>query len=274
MTTRMKKTSKAQLLHYLINAVKAPVSRRRYFLLSPPWVCSNKIFDKKSRELIRLESRGAADYGTIVQVYLDQEYDLTGISRSIALKEEFHAIKSGSERPLILDCGANIGAASTYLAMHWPETVIWALEPSLQNCAIAEKNLPDGSRLIHGAIGSVDGAGAIENPSASPNAFRVRSGDSMEGAEIVKIVSMPTLLTEAARAGLKPFILKVDIEGAEEAMFADGKSWLADWPVLLIELHDWMLPGSAVSRNVLRAISQTNRDVIIKNNTLISLRNA
>jgi len=40
-----------------------------------------------------------------------------------------------------------------------------------------------------------------------------------------------------------------------------------------VELHDWMLPGSASSASLLKAISDAKRDVVIVGSTLVSLSN-
>jgi hypothetical protein len=57
-------------------------------------------------------------------------------------------------------------------------------------------------------------------------------------------------------------ILKIDIEGGEQDLFSGDVSWLPLMPIVIVELHDWMLPGQAVARNFLRAISVLDFDFV------------
>lgn len=84
---------------------------------------------------------------------------------------------------------------------------------------------------------------------------------------------MQSIMKQIWAAGCKPFILKIDIEGAESELFQDVEQWLGDWPVVMVEIHDWMLPGSASSANVLKAFAEHGRDVIIRGSTLVAIRN-
>jgi hypothetical protein len=43
--------------------------------------------------------------------------------------------------------------------------------------------------------------------------------------------------------------------------------------VIIIELHDWMLPGTANSQNCLKALSGTNRDFVFYGENVFSIRN-
>ena len=44
--------------------------------------------------------------------------------------------------------------------------------------------------------------------------------------------------------------------------------------MLIIELHDWMLPGACNSKNFLRAISQYDRDFVHIAENIFSLKTA
>jgi FkbM family methyltransferase len=209
----------------------------------------------------------------MIQIFYNEEYNLNHLLRLRELNEWFAAIKSRGDKALILDCGANIGLASKYLATEWHGAVVWAVEPSRRNAELAQSNLPEGARLVLGAIGPEDGACYIANPDANPNAYRISTSKEAVGHQSVPMISMSTFIKEAHSGGLEPFILKVDIEGAESALFENANDWLHRWPVLMIELHDWMLPKSASSSAVLKAIAEARRDVVLNGNTLVSLRN-
>jgi hypothetical protein len=78
----------------------------------------------------------------------------------------------------------------------------------------------------------------------------------------VRIVSVPQILDDFPPEKYSPLILKIDIEGGEKELFSGDVGWLDRIPLLIIELHDWLLPGEANSQNFLRAISSFNFDFV------------
>ena len=83
-------------------------------------------------------------------------------------------------------------------------------------------------------------------------------------------VSIPELV-DASKA--TPFLLKIDIEGAEEELFSQNTDRLAAFPLIIIELHDWMLPGRASSRPFLRWHAEQDRDFVLAGENVFSVRN-
>jgi hypothetical protein len=71
-----------------------------------------------------------------------------------------------------------------------------------------------------------------------------------------------------------PFMAKIDIEGFEDILFSSDTEWVQRFPVIVIELHDWMIPGKATSNNFLRTIAQYDRDLLFRGENVISLANA
>jgi hypothetical protein len=84
---------------------------------------------------------------------------------------------------------------------------------------------------------------------------------------------MNTLLKQQRFNDTTPFIVKIDIEGFEENLFEKNTEWLDKFPLLIIELHDWMIPKSANSQNFLRCVSKLNRDFIYINENVFSIKN-
>ena len=70
-----------------------------------------------------------------------------------------------------------------------------------------------------------------------------------------------------------PFIVKVDIEGGEEDLFSGSTEWVSVTPVLIVELHDWLLTKSASSRKFLQCISQLDRDFVYIGEDVFSISN-
>jgi hypothetical protein len=61
-----------------------------------------------------------------------------------------------------------------------------------------------------------------------------------------------------------PFIIKIDIEGGEQNLFRSDTDWMERFKVIVIEMHDWLLPFQDTSRNALRALSRSGRDYLHK----------
>ena len=71
------------------------------------------------------------------------------------------------------------------------------------------------------------------------------------------------LLTKASCGrSRRLFITKIDIEGFEDDLFSSNTDWIDDCLLLIIELHDWMMPKTANSNNFLKAISAKKRDFV------------
>ncbi len=67
-------------------------------------------------------------------------------------------------------------------------------------------------------------------------------------------------------------VAKIDIEGFENELFSANTDWVDDVQALVVETHDWMLPGQAVANNLLSVISQKPRDFVIHGEHIISFR--
>jgi FkbM family methyltransferase len=173
--------------------------------------------------------------------------------------------------PLIIDLGANTGLASLYFAVEFPTATVIGVEPDAENAATARRNLEGYTAvtIVEGGIAAVDGRAEVLNPGGGNWSYRTELTET--GA--VPMFSMKSLLGKHGRAYLVPFIVKIDIEGFESDLFSKDTEWIDLFPILIIELHDWMLPRSASSGNFLREISCRNRDFIYIGENVFSISN-
>jgi hypothetical protein len=88
------------------------------------------------------------------------------------------------------------------------------------------------------------------------------------GEKSVRTISVPSVLNDAACADTIPLLIKIDIEGGEQFLFASNTDWLGLFPLIIIELHDWMLPWSGNSRNFFRRIAEYEFDVVHRGENL------
>jgi hypothetical protein len=66
-------------------------------------------------------------------------------------------------------------------------------------------------------------------------------------------------------------IAKIDIEGFESDLFAADTDWIDQTTVLIIEPHDWMLPGQGSSRTF-RAAMGPEFDMLVSGENLVFVR--
>lgn len=138
---------------------------------------------------------------------------------------------------LIIDGGANVGYASVLLANLYPEAVIIAVEPNTENFRIAQENCRayPNVRLVQGGIWSSDAHLAIVNPDAQSWAFVVNE----VSADVPGAMCGYSIAALMAMSGLDHIdVLKLDIEGAEEAIFAHpDRSWIDHVTTIIVETH-------------------------------------
>ena len=149
----------------------------------------------------------------------------------------------GREPRLILDCGANVGYASILFAKKYPTTKILAIEPDESNFKTLCENLRrfKNVKCLKAAIWGLEKDLRIMNPNTGARSFRVEEVEANYNAQL-KGLTIDRLLFESQEEIID--ILKIDIEGAEREIFKNGTPyWLKRTRILLIELHDFIVPG-------------------------------
>lgn len=120
---------------------------------------------------------------------------------------------------------------------------------------------------FHGAIADVDGELIFQDPGRSDWGFMTKAlTEADQGLDLkrVKSISPASILAHPSTQNTNPLILKIDIEGGEDALFQGDTGWLNQFPLVIIELHDWMLPFSGSSTNFIKAIAQYDFDFVQK----------
>lgn len=166
-----------------------------------------------------------ADVHAFWQVFIAREYD----------------IPVAFEPRLIVDAGAHVGLASVYFLQRFPHARLIAIEPDRGNADLLERNLAGCARasVCRAALWPHATELRIVDPLADTWSFRVTAGAGGGGA--VGSVTMPQLMAEHGDVD----ILKLDIEGAEGALFAADAGWLSRVRMVIIELHERHAPGCA-----------------------------
>lgn len=132
----------------------------------------------------------------------------------------------------LVDLGANIGLTSLWLAKHYPIKRVIAVEASPANASLARKNLEqNGIRadVIAAAVGPMDGTVRF-NLHADSNLGSIDPG----GTE-VPMISMAKVLERVPDQAID--LLKMDIEGGEQALLDGDLAWLRNTRAIIAEFH-------------------------------------
>lgn len=251
---------------------------RSEFVFRPRWLGMPEHYEIHIRSLdggfeanVRMR-RGSSDLRTFRQIFLKRDYDLRRLARGADVAAIYASIVDHGV-PLILDLGANIGLASLYFAKNWPRARIISVEPARDNYLLMCDNIAAHSSIqpVHAAVAVRTGAVRIADPGEGAWAYRTETATpGSDGA--IAALSVPDLLMMAPAC--VPFIAKIDIEGFEKDLFATNTEWVSKFPILVVELHDWMFPRSASSRSFLRTISQLDRDFVTSGENIFSISNS
>jgi FkbM family methyltransferase len=205
------------------------------------------------------------DQGVIEQIFQNQDYSILHWQQGKKLLD-YHNEQSKMRRSLIIDAGANIGASAVYFSNVYSNAVIFTIEPDVDNFHLLEVNT-NGLNIFNfnGAIADIDGELLLEDPGRSDWGFMTKhlnESDKTSNFKKIKSISPASILSHSATLNTNPLILKIDIEGGEDALFKGDTDCLSKFPLIIIELHDWILPFSGSSRNFIKFIAQHDFDLV------------
>lgn len=243
----------------IVFALQMKTSKKRFWLYNGAWGF-RQFFHRGS----------VADIGVIYQIFKVEDYALRRLKRGDELLQRYTNMIQEGKKPLILDLGSNIGASVVWFAEHFKGCHIVALEPDRENFQLLEKNTYGlDVDLYPAAIGADDGLVTLIDPGNGEWGYQTQVSDSGE----CQMISLTRLLNQKKSEGYSPFIVKIDIEGGEANLFSSSIDWVDRFPILIIELHDWLLPNQAISHNFIKCISQHDRDFVHIGENVFSIKN-
>jgi len=207
--------------------------------------------------------KSIGDHSIFWQCIVQVQYRFQDFPQSKTLYQHYdQAIQSNNEL-LIIDCGANIGLSVVWFAIAFPKATIFAIEPDDENYQLLLKNTQHlGSRVkcLQGAVWNNAESVQIMNPDSGSASFQVgeapdNSSNSVAAYTIDKICEL---------AGVdSPFIVKIDIEGAQKGLFESHTEWVSKTNLITLELDDWLLPWQGTSRPFFSCVSQHPFDYLL-----------
>ncbi|HRO47097.1 FkbM family methyltransferase [Agriterribacter sp.] len=171
-------------------------------------------------------------------------------------KKVYHLPRQYKLKPeIVVDLGANTGMASLFFSVYYSTPGIYSVEADKHNVDILLSNLSAevsaGSvNVMHAAIYNEDTTVYMQVKEKAYNTAIAREVTGMP----VRAICMDTLYAMFKLDKID--LLKIDIEGSEEALFSENTGWLDKVNMIVMEIH-------AVSyRSTCEAILRNNGFVI------------
>jgi FkbM family methyltransferase len=234
----------------------------------PPYLQRTRL-TCNGRRIAVLHRRTFADQSAIDQCFRDRQYDLPNGAHGAFLLDIYNQILASGRQPLIIDCGSNIGASVLWFSTRYPKAHILAVEPAPDNFELLQLNCAHlDTDLRKAGVAAEDGFAHLADPGEGSLAYRtISTADEAE----VSMLSLSTLLASKPSTAYVPFLLKLDIEGAEKTLFDGDCSVIDQFPLIVMEPHDWLLPGQLTSHGFLRFHADACRELIVNHENIASI---
>jgi FkbM family methyltransferase len=167
------------------------------------------------------------DEQALREVLVDLEYD--------PLSEFLRA----EQAPLVIDAGGHIGTFALWALSVNPGVRVLSVEADPDTFQVAEKNAAQAAtrqadwQVMHAAAGADDSSVVSLSKTGPSMSHRI----DPQGRIRVNTVSLPTLLARLLKDRDTLDLLKVDVEGSEEAFLCSNHDALSQVKTVMVELH-------------------------------------
>lgn len=246
----------------------------RYFLFRLYHSGKVTLFDKKNFKFFSQYIRNKNDLNTLRQIFIKEEYKFErNINRSIYSK--YKNITDDKKIPLIIDCGANICASVNYFYLNFPKAEIVGIEPDEINYDLCKKNNLNNKKIkiLNRALSNERFVYSLERKSQDGRSSFIKyEKNEINENKLPKTIIMEDVILNYNINKYTPFLIKIDIEGHEKKLFESNTDWMKYFKIIIIELHDWMLPNENISETFYKALKENLINYEIYNfgeNTLV-----
>ena len=213
-----------------------------------------------------------SDYSIFWQTMVNRQYDLTAFPQTAELERRAQAMLAVGKVPVIVDAGANIGLSLRAFAAKYPFAHIVAVEPDVQNMRVLEQNLMAAGGNHTAVLGGI----ASQSGHCRVVSFeRGSAGLQTEYCDADHPGAVRALTVEECVAMIpdgEPWIVKLDIEGAQDELFSTRTDWVGTADLILLELDDWAFPWSGSSVNFFRALAEHRFDYLLSEELILAFR--
>lgn len=248
-------------LHRAIGSIRAADVLMRRLIKRRGAVRVRLVGRRTSIEIDPLDS----DLFVAAQIFGHREYELSSpIARRLNAKAA--ELRRAGRTPVIIDGGANVGYSALFFADAFPEALVVALEPDPNTFAALQRNTRDQEQIlpIQAALWSHENGVRLHSPGNGSWAHRVG-----ETGRLTPSTTLDRLF--AMHPEWAPLVVKLDIEGAENAVIDASPDVFRSVPCLMIEPHDFMYPGRACLAPLFKVFADRPMDTLLKGENLILL---
>lgn len=157
------------------------------------------------------------------RLYYPSREEFAGRFMEIFIRQ-FYELNETAEAIRVLDCGANIGMSLLYIKLKMPNARVLCFEPNPDSLKVLEKNIQANKwvdvEALPYALGKEEGVADFFLDAAVPTSSSASLVNSVEGERPVKHFSVEVKRLSGYITVTVDF-LKMDIEGAEYAVFED-----------------------------------------------------
>lgn len=192
--------------------------------------------------LVFLRGFRSSDYEVFYQIFALREYQ--------SLCSFLRSFEQANSLFVFVDCGANVGLASAYMRVHFPNWAFVGIEPSYENISMATINM-NYDKLLLRALASQNGLRVnLVSPAEDPTEWAFRTEESLSGE--IETINLADILDEIDNLpGKERIILKVDVEGSEFEVFENvSAAILSRFYIIVVEIHDFMGDSKALVRHI------------------------
>lgn len=227
------------------------------------------IYDKINKKTFFQYVRNKYDLITVHEIFGEESYNLKKYLIWEQIEKTFNKILIEKKVPLVIDCGSNISCSTEYFCRVFKNIFPILIEPNTDSSSFGKKNLTIKNFILLNSPISYETKIVKFDDTLKDN--RASKISKTKGKEISTITISEILKNHETKI---PFIIKIDIEGYEKDLFKSNFEWLNSFKIVIIEIHDWMIPGEGVSFNLFKAINSLTekRDVIISGENLIFVK--
>lgn len=158
-----------------------------------------------------------------------------------------------TDAPRILDCGANVGLASLYFKRAFPRARLSAFEADPTIFALLKSNLEGNGAgdvdCTHAALWTANGTLTFQCEGSDSGMIGGLSGVIDGRSTVVPSLRLRDLLSRE-----RVDLLKLDIEGAEDAVLRDCADVLVNVGAMVMDLHEFD-PATRQAPRVLELLS-------------------
>lgn len=214
-----------------------------------------------------------SDLDVALQIFLTRDYDLSWcMPYKHHIKAVCDRIRTNGDVPLIIDAGANIGASTLWFSLNFPDCRVFAIEPDPANFEMLERNTADRPNVTPFHAGLWDQPTSLSVVSDDDDNWGRRVAEEVGRNAAIPSVTIPELLEKEPR--LRPLIVKIDIEGAETAVFRSNTAWVDEVPLLIFEPHDnlwqWLGTWQGTGHAFFSALSRRKREYIFRGENVLA----